>query len=260
MKTVVVTGASSGIGLAIANMFAGRGDEVYNLSRTPSQSENIKHISTDVTSSEAIISAINQIIAETKKIDVLVCCAGMGVSGAIEFIPEEDMKRQFDVNLYGTINTVKAVLPYMRKENAGRIICISSLSAIYSIPFQAYYSASKAAINSFVDALNNEVKPFNISAVAVMPGDIATGFTANRQKTVIGSDVYTLANSAVAKMEEDEKNGMSPDDVAKLVVKLADKKRVAPIYSVGLSYKFLVFIKRLFPNSFASKIIGNMYK
>lgn len=260
MKTFVITGASSGIGLAVAKMFAGRGDKVYNLSRTPTENANIKHIYTDVTSSETLTSAFKQIIDESNKIDVLICCAGMGVSGAIEFIPEEDMKRQFEVNLFGTINTVKAVLPYMRNENSGRIICISSVSAIYSIPFQAYYSASKAAINSFVDALNNEVKPFNISAVAVMPGDIATGFTANRQKTVLGSDVYTVANSAVAKMEDDERNGMSPDDVAKLVVKLADKKKVAPIYTVGVSYKILVFIKRLFPNSFASKIIGNMYK
>ena len=93
-----------------------------------------------------------------------------------------------------------------------------------------------------------------------MPGDIATGFTAAREKTVAGEDVYTSAASAVAKMEQDERNGMSPDAVAALIEKLADKKRVAPLYTVGLSYKALVFLKRLFPAALASKIVGEMYR
>ena len=137
---------------------------------------------------------------------------------------------------------------------------MSSVAAPIAIPFQTYYSASKAAINAFADALNNEVKPFGISVCAVMPGDIATGFTAAREKTVAGEDVYPKAASAVAKMEQDERNGMPPDAVAALILKLADKKRVSPLYTVGLSYKALVFLKRLFPVSFASKIVGGMYQ
>lgn len=260
MRTVVITGASSGIGKATAEMFAQKGEKVYDLSRHSSGNSNISHIDADVTKPETISTALEEIVNKEGRIDVLVCCAGMGVSGPVEFISDEDMKRQFDVNLYGTINTAKAVLPIMRKQNSGRIICISSVAAIYSIPFQAYYSASKAAINSFADALNNEVKPFNISVCAVMPGDISTGFTTARQKTVVGSEIYKLAVSAVEKMEKDEENGMKPEDVAKLVIKLSEKKKVAPLYTVGLSYKALVFLKRLFPISTASKIIGNMYK
>lgn len=259
-QTVVITGGSSGIGRAAAKRFAERGDRVYDLSRHGAGDPGVTHIDADVTKPDTLNSAVETITAETGGVDLLVCCAGMGVSGPVEFIPEGDLRRQFDVNLFGAVNTVKAVLPVMRKARAGRIICVSSVAAVYAIPFQAYYSASKAAINAFADALNNEVKPFGISVCAVMPGDIATGFTAAREKTVAGEDVYPKAASAVAKMEQDERNGMPPDAVAALILKLADKKRVAPLYTVGGSYKALVFLKRLFPVSFASKIVGGMYQ
>ena len=259
-KNVLITGGSSGIGRATAKLFAGRGDAVYELSRHGAGDAGVTHIDADVTRPETLSAAVERIQTERGGIDLLVCCAGMGVSGAVEFIPEADMRRQFEVNLCGTVNTVRAVLPVMRKAGAGRIVCVSSVAAVYAIPFQAYYSASKAAINAFADALRTEVKPFGVSVCAVMPGDIATGFTDAREKTVAGEDVYTHAASAVAKMEQDERSGMPPEAVAKLIGRLADKKRVAPLYTVGLSYKTLVFLKRLFPTSFASKIVGGMYQ
>lgn len=260
-KVAVITGAGSGIGLATARMLAEKGYTVYNLSRHPAKEEKNRFIFTDVSDSSTINNAVKKIIGECGRIDLLVTSAGMGVSGAVEFIEEEEMKRQFEINLFGTINTVKAVLPQMRKQKSGKIICISSVAAVYSIPFQAYYSASKAAINSFVDALTNEVKPFGIEVASVMPGDISTGFTAARRKTDAGDDVYSgVIGSAVSAMEKDEKNGMTPDSVAKLVVKLAEKKHVSPLYTAGLQYKTLVFLSRIFPHGTAVKIVGKMYK
>lgn len=260
-KVAVITGAGSGIGLATAEMLRDKGYSVYNLSRHPAAEEKSKFIFADVSDSETISTAVEQVISESGRIDLLVTSAGMGVSGAVEFIEENDMKRQFEVNLFGTINTVKAVLPQMRKQKGGRIICISSVAAVYSIPFQAYYSASKSAINAFVDALSNEVKPFGIDIASVMPGDISTGFTAARSKTDAGDDVYSgVIGNAVSAMERDEKNGMTPESVARLVVKLAEKKRIAPLYTVGMKYKALVFISRLFPHKTAVGIVGKMYK
>lgn len=259
-NTVLITGASSGIGRATAKLFAGRGCRVYDLSRHSANDPGVTHIDADVTKPATLQAAVEQISAEAGAIDLLVCCAGMGVSGAVEFIPEADMRRQFEVNLYGTVNAVRAALPTMRRAGAGRIICVSSVAAVYAIPFQAYYSASKAAVNAFTDALRSEIKPFGISVCAVMPGDIATGFTDAREKTVAGEDVYRNAASAVAKMENDERGGMPPEAVAALIGKLADKQRVAPLYTVGVSYKALVFLKRLFPAAFASKIVGDMYR
>lgn len=259
-KTVLITGGSSGIGRATAKLFAARGDAVYELSRHGAGDDGIVHLDADVTRPATLAAAVDRVTEERGRIDLLVCCAGMGVSGAVEFIPEADMRRQFEVNVYGTVNTVRAALPVMRQAGAGRIVCVSSVAAVYAIPFQAYYSASKAAVNAFTDALRTEMKSFGVSVCAVMPGDIATGFTDAREKTAAGEDVYRHAASAVARMEKDERGGMPPEAVAKLIVKLADKKRVAPLYTVGLSYKALVFLKRLFPAAFASRIVGEMYR
>lgn len=259
MKTAVVTGASSGIGLSTAKMLYDRGYRVYNLSRSDAGQEFCT-VKTDVTDEENIRTSLEYIISEEGRIDLLVCCAGMGVSGAVEFISTDDMKRQFDVNLYGTINTVKNVIPYMREKRQGRIICVSSVAGVYAIPFQAYYSASKAAINSFVDAVSNEVKQFNIDICAVMPGDIKTGFTEARKKTAEGNDIYnSVIEKSVSKMEKDEMNGMAPENVASLILKIAEKKRISTRYTVGISYSLLVFLKRILPHKTIIWLIGKLY-
>ena len=259
-KIVVITGGSSGIGRATARRFAAAGAVVYDLSRREAKDPEIRHIPSDVTNAGLLQAAAAQVLAEAGGIDLLICCAGMGISGPVETVPEADALRQFDVNLMGTIRTVQAFLPAMRKAKHGRIICVSSVAAVYAIPFQAHYSASKAAINAFADALGNETRPFGISVCAVMPGDIATGFTNARKKTFAGEDVYLSANSAVEKMEKDEQNGMPPDAVAKKICKIAEKKTVSPLYTVGASYQTLVFLRRLFPAAVASKIVGGMYQ
>lgn len=259
-KIAVVTGASSGIGRATARMLAEAGCVVYDLSRHAAGDPAVRHLDADVTDAASVASAVARVLEEEGRVDLLVCCAGMGVSGPVECIPEADMKRQFDVNLFGSIRAARAVLPAMREARRGRIIFVSSVAAVHAIPFQAYYSASKAAINALADALGNETRGFGVSVCAVMPGDIATGFTAARQKTVVGTAQYPNAASAVEKMERDEKNGMPPEAVAALIVRLAKKKRVAPLYTAGISYKALVFLKRLFPAALASRIVGGMYR
>ena len=115
--------------------------------------------------------------------------AGFGISGAIEFTPIEQAKRQLDVNFFGMVNMNHAVIPVMRKQGFGRIVNLSSVAGAIAIPFQAFYSASKAAINSYTMALANEIKPFGVTVCCVQPGDIQTGFTAARQKIVIGDDI-----------------------------------------------------------------------
>ena len=260
MKTAIVTGASSGIGLSIAEKLKNMGYTVYGLCRRSVPVDGIKHISTDVTDDVSINNAIEKIVSESGKIDLLITCAGMGVSGAVEFISDDDMRKQFDVNLFGTVKTVKAAIPYMRKEKSGRIICISSVAGVYSIPFQAYYSMSKAAINSFVDALSNELRQFNISICAVMPGDIKTGFTSSRKKTELGNEEYNgVILKSVSKMEKDEMNGMNPSAVSDLVIKLSEKKHISQLYTVGVSYKLLVFLSRILPHRMIVWILGKMY-
>lgn len=256
MKVAIVTGASSGIGKQEKLRLEEAGYKVYNFSRHNTEG-GTNFIEADVTDRASVFAAVDKVIAAEGKIDLLVNNAGFGIAGAIETTPLELAKKQVDVNFFGAVNCTQAVLPHMRARKSGRIISTSSVASIYSIPFQSFYSCSKAAINAFTSALRNEVKEFGITACAVMPGDIKTGFTENRVKTNSGD--YNKQEKSIGVMEKDEINGMSPDSVARLVVKLAKKRKVATLYTVGFKYKFLVFLSRFFSRAFCDKVVGGMY-
>ena len=147
----------------------------------------------------------------------------------------------------------------MRAQGGGRIVCMSSIAGILPIPFQLWYSVSKAAINAYVLALQNEVRPFGISVCAVMPGDIASGFTANRKKT-IREDAYggRVARS-VARMEHDEETGMSPEAAGAFIAKTALRASSRPLIALGLPYKAAAAAAKLLPRRFSNLIIGKMY-
>ena len=260
MKTALVTGGSSGIGRACASALAAAGCRVYEISRRDKPLDGVTHITADVTDEGALAAAADRIAAEAGRIDILVCCAGFGISGAVEFTPLADARRQLDVNFFGTVNAVRAVLPHMRRANGGRIVCTSSVAGAIPIPFQTYYSVSKAAINAYVRALRCELRPFGISVCAVMPGDIATGFTAAREKSPAGDDVYggRIARS-VAGMEKDEKNGGTPDAAGRFLARRALQRRVRPLYTIGLKYQVFNFIAALMPKRLLGWCIYQMY-
>ena len=247
-KVVILTGGTSGIGQAVVRQLRAKGCRVYEFSRRPSASDAM-HFSVDVTSEAAVKAAVDTVAAAEGRIDVLINNAGMGISGAMEYTDPADARRLMDVNLFGMDNMIRAVLPYMRGAKAGRIVNISSVAGVFAIPFQAWYSISKAAVRSLTLALANEVDPFGIQVTSVMPGDIHTGFTAARKKSDAGDDVYGgRISRSVARMEKDETNGMSPDRAAKTIVRVAlQKRRVKPYYAIGLSYKCLVFLDNILP-------------
>lgn len=260
MKTALVTGGSSGIGRACSSALAAAGCRVYEISRRDKPLDGVTHITADVTDEGALAAAADRIAAEAGRIDILVCCAGFGISGAVEFMPLADARRQLDVNFFGTVNAVRAVLPHMRRANGGRIVCTSSVAGAIPIPFQTYYSVSKAAVNAYVRALRCELRPFGIGVCAVMPGDIATGFTAAREKSPAGDDVYggRIARS-VAGMEKDEKNGGTPDAAGRFLARRALQRRVRPLYTIGLKYQVFNFIAALMPKRLLGWCIYQMY-
>lgn len=261
MKIAVITGASSGIGLETAKEFSKNGYKVYALSRNISQTENgITGMRCDVTDEEAVRRAFLQIAEKEGRIDVLVNNAGFGISGAVEFTDLKSAKKQFDVNFFGCFICSKCVIDYMRKNGGGKIINISSMAAPLAIPFQAFYSASKAAINSLTLALANEVKPFGIKVCALMPGDVKTAFTTAREKTVSGEQFYgkTIEKSVKA-MEKDEQNGMPPTLVAKAVCRLSQKKNPKPLSTVGAQYKLFAFLSKVLPQSAVNAVVGKLY-
>ena len=212
-RVAVITGGSSGIGLHAARALRGRGLNVYELSRRAENAEpGVTHLQADVTDEAQVNAAVAEILRREGRIDILINNAGFGISGAIEFTPAQEARRQFDVNFFGMVNMNHAVLPIMRQQGGGRIVNMSSVAAPIAIPFQAYYSASKAAVRTYSLALASEVRPFGIEVCVIMPGDIATGFTAARRKSCDGDDVYhgRIARS-VAVMEHDEQTGMSAE-------------------------------------------------
>lgn len=258
-KVAIVTGASGGIGLATATLFAEKGYKVYGLSRTPYESGPVTHIATDVTDAAGVRAAVDAVAAKEGRIDVLICNAGFGISGATEFTEPADAKRQFDVNFFGAVNCMQAVLPHMRAQKGGCILCVSSVAGVLAIPFQGFYSAAKAAINSLAASLANEVRPYGIRVAALMPGDIKTGFTAARKKSFAGEDVYPALPRSVAMMERDEQNGMEPGYIARALYRLAKKRSLKPQYTAGLQYELFVMLQKLLPCRLINRLVGLLY-
>lgn len=259
-KVALVTGGSSGIGLAAVYALAGAGVTVYETSRRDIELEGAVHLPGDVTDESAMERVVQTVLEKEGWIDILVCCAGFGISGAVEFTELEDAKRQLDVNFFGVVNAVKAVLPHMRARKAGRIVVVSSVAGAIAIPFQTYYSASKAALNAYVAALRNELRPYGVTATAVMPGDIATGFTDAREKSPAGDDEYEgRISRSVSRMEHDERTGMDAAVAGAYIRKMALRSSVPLSSSIGISYKALVMLTRLLPARLVSRVVYLLY-
>src|SRR5690554_8042352 len=159
-----------------------KGYKVYGTSRNPQQypESKVKLVALEVTDVGSIRKAVEQVIEIEGKIDVLINNAGAGITGALEEIPSEEIKRNFDTNLFGPIEVIKAVLPQMRKQKSGLIINITSIAGYMGLPYRSVYSASKGALELITEAVRMEVKPFNINVTNVAPGDFATDIASRR--------------------------------------------------------------------------------
>lgn len=256
----IVTGGSSGIGLAAARALRDQGLKVYVLSRHPFSEKGLHHLCADVADERQCAEAFETVLHKEGDVDLLVNCAGFGISGAVEYTEQADAKKQMEINFFGTVNMTRAVLGYMHQRGNGRIVNISSVAAPAAIPFQAYYSATKAAINAWTAALANEVRPYGITVTAVQPGDIKTGFTAAREKSIAGDEAYDgRISKSVAKMEHDEQNGMDPAVAGAYIAKIALKDKPKPVYTIGFSYKAICVLLKLLPSRLSNWLIGKLY-
>ena len=253
----IVTGASSGIGQETARILQVSGWEVFGLSRRGTAPEGVRGVSVDVTDPAAVKRVIDEIASDGVSIDLLINNAGFGIAGPIETTSPDDAARQMNVNFLGQFYVARAVLPYMRAAKKGRILCISSVAGQIAIPYQAFYSASKAAVLSFALALRNETADFGICVSAILPGDVQTGFTDARSKADYGA--YTRAEASIASMEKDERSGLKPTDVSAVIMKAASAVHPSPIYVVGGKYKLFSVLFKLLPARFAYWIVKKMY-
>lgn len=250
-KVILVTGASCGFGQLIAEQLAACGHQVFGSSRRalPDMGK-VRMLVLDVTDEALVSSAVEQVIHEAGRIDVLINNAGVGLCGAVEDTSLAEAQWQMDTNFFGPVRMIRAVLPHMRRQGNGRIITISSLAGLAGMPFQPYYSASKYAIEGLNEALRLELVGSGIDATTINPGDFKTGFTDARVFTEQARNGVNAAqlNTTVAIYERDEQQGADPRQVAELVARLVDRTQLDVRYPVGsLGQRAGIFAKRLMP-------------
>lgn len=257
-RTIVITGASSGIGKVTAEYLAKKGYKVYGLSRRGVPSNIFTALSCDVTDNVAFEQVIKNIYKKEGEIFCLINNAGTGISGAVEHIPCEKTIKLMQVNLQAVMECSRIVIPYLKKSH-GKIINVSSVAAVVPIPFQTAYSVSKAGVNMFTQALRLELKNSGIRVCAVMPGDTKTGFTDAREKIECDKGYENNLYRSVSRMEKDEQNGKNPVSVAKAINKLLQKNNPPAVTIVGFSYKAVVFLAKILPQRLMAFIVGKLY-
>jgi NAD(P)-dependent dehydrogenase (short-subunit alcohol dehydrogenase family) len=209
----------------------------------------------DVDDDASVADVVRAVVNRYGRLDAVVACAGWGLAGAVEHTPTSEAKAQLETNFFGVVRVVRAALGPMRKEGSGRIVLVSSLGGVIGIPFQAFYSASKFALEGYGEALAYEVAPFSIDVTLVQPGNISTDFTKSRRDVVVAAepagepDPYAVAVSkAVGRMARDEASGAPATDVAVAIARVLDARRPPRRLSVGkLDERAGTFAKRLLP-------------
>lgn len=259
--TIIITGTSAGIGLALAEYFGKKGHQVYGLSRKNTESDFFKTIPTDITEQSQIENAIAEILKREKRIDLLINNAGMGMVGAVEDSKKEEILKLFNLNLVGAVQMMSGVLPKMREQKAGQIINISSIGSEMGLPFRGFYSASKSALDKVTEAIRYEVSPWKIDVCTLHLGDIKTKIAENRVKTKVSEPykktfekIYSLMNSHVD-------DGSEPAEVAEYIEKLITKKSWKAHYYFGkFGQKIGVPLKWILPQNFYENLMKKYNK
>ena len=265
-KIILITGISSGFGKQTAELLAADGHTVYGtVRRNVETSPSVTVLNLDLTNIDSIRQTVQTIVGKEGRIDVLINNAGMHTGGPIETSPLENIKLQLDTNFLGMVNLTREVLPVMRKQGGGTIINFSSIGGLMGLPFQAFYSAGKFAIEGFSEALRMEVRKFNIKIVLINPGDFHTNNSANRRNFLAPTDSNDPYNQQYLKtmeiIEKDEANGWEPVVLAKKLVKIVDTKNPHNKYIIAsFEQKLAVVLKYILPEKLFAMILEDHYK
>jgi len=270
-NVALVTGASSGIGKSTVQQLLNDGYIVYGAARRTEKMSDLKttgaHIlSMDVTDDTSMVNGIQHIIAEQGRIDVLVNNAGYGSYGAVEDVPIEEAKRQFEVNIFGLARLTQLVLPYMRSNHFGKIINISSIGGKIYTPLGAWYHGTKHALEGFSDCLRLETKSFGIDVIIIEPGAIQTEWgdiALDNMRKTSGNGAYKNVVTGTIKMFQNSyKKGSSstPDVIGSVISKALKAKRPKTRYTAGANAKPIIFLRWLLSDKIFDKTMLMMMK
>jgi len=265
-KNVFLTGGSSGIGMATAELFAENGYTVYAASRNPPadirsfNSGGVIHpVKLDVRDTRSVDEAVESILARDD-IGIVIHCAGIGIACAGEDFPADAVMNLMETNFTGVLRVNSRILPHLRNRGCGLCIIVGSVAGVLPIPYQSHYCASKAALDLYTASLRMELRNFGVRVSLVMPGDTNTGFTGARKYEINeSSPYYEACLRAVGKMEKDELSGYPPVSAAKVIFKLSKANNPPARKTVGFDYKLLIFLRRLLPDRIIEYILRAIY-
>lgn len=263
MKTVLITGASSGIGKETAKLMVEKGFTVYGASRRLERMQDLKDLGVkllqmDVTDESSMVAGIQEILRNEASIDILVNNAGYGSYGALEDVPMDEAKYQFEVNIFGLARLTQLILPQMRKQKSGRIINISSIGGSIGEPHGAWYHATKYALEGLSDSLRLELRQFNIDVVIIKPGAILTEWNRIARENLLkisGTTAYReLVNKHVTMLEKADAQGSQPIVVAETILKASLARQPKTRYATGKGAKIILLLRSLLTDRMFDKL------
>ena len=247
-RTAVIVGGSSGIGKETALKLSARGYRTFNVSRTSLKGERVRTVTADAAQEGELSKAIHGIGEECGGIDLLVYSAGFSMAAPLEFAKSGDYRYLFEVNYFGAIEALRAAMPYLKKRG-GRVVFVGSLGGDMPVPYDSFYSSSKAALCMLAREANVELRERGVRVSALLPGGQATDFTYSRR--IYGEDeslnYAQSVKKASAALANIEQGGMNPSLVAEAIIKLAEKKNPPPVAVAGGMNGLTRYLYKLLP-------------
>ena len=264
-KVILITGGSSGLGKSIGEFLHHKGFVVYGTSRNPEKITNsvFPLLALDVRKVESIQLAVAEVIRLSGRIDVVINNAGVGIIGPTEEIPTEEIRNNFETNLFGPIEVMKAVLPQMRAQRSGLIINITSIAGYMGLPYRGIYSASKGALEILTEAIRIEVKPFGIEITNVAPGEFATNIAAHRYHVPVdeNSAYASVYGKTIDLINEHVNDGDDPQKMAAAIYEIINTENPNVHYKIGpFMSRFSIVLKRILPDKVYERMLMNHYK
>lgn len=261
-RTVVVTGASSGIGKATAAAFAAQGHKVIGTSRNPDKVAaadrvpGVEYRALDLTDN----ASIERFVTELGAVDVLINNAGESQAGPLAELPGPAIERLFHLNVFGPVALTQAVLPGMRERGYGRVVMVGSMLGSFPMPYRSSYAATKAALRTFATAARFEESPFGVWITSIEPGQIDTGLSERRTKYIDeGSPHTTDFGKLMAVLDAKMGQGITPEKVAKTIVAAVDSDRPRPLYAVGSNAPLMFAVRRILPRTVMERLIASTH-